>query len=376
MEFRDLKKQYEKLQDRIDQRIADVIRSGRFISGPEVKELEGKLAEYVGAKHCISCANGTDALTLACMAWKLGPEDAVFVPDFTFFSSGESPASTGAHIVFVDVEQDTYNMDPVRLEEAVKRVSEEGKYRPRVVVAVDLFGQPADHDRIRQICDRYDLLLLEDGAQGFGGEIRGRKACTFGDISTTSFFPAKPLGCYGDGGAIFTNDDETAALIRSLCVHGKSVSSKYDNLRLGMNSRLDTLQAAVLLPKLEAFAAYEVRDVNQVADWYLELLSDAGFALPVIKDGFLSSWAQFTVQIPDTLSREQIQGAMKEAGIPTMVYYMKPMHLQEAFAGTGSEQADCPVTEQLCERVLSLPIHPYMTREDVETVVMKLRSIK
>ena len=376
MEFRDLKKQYEVLKTEIDRRMNDVITSAHFISGPEVKELEKELASYVGVTHCITCANGTDALTLACMAWNIGPQDVVFVPDFTFFSSAESPAALGAHVVFVDVERDTYNMDPLKLEEAVKQVLAEGKYRPRVVVAVDLFGQPADYDRICPICDRYDLLLLEDGAQGFGGEIRGRKACSFGDISTTSFFPAKPLGCYGDGGAIFTNDDETAALIRSLCVHGKSVSSKYDNLRLGMNSRLDTLQAAVLLPKLEAFAAYEVRDVNQVADWYLELLSDAGFALPFIKDGFLSSWAQFTVQIPNGLSRDRIQSAMKDAGIPTMVYYMKPMHLQEAFAGTGSEQADCPVTEQLCERVLSLPIHPYMTREDVETVVMSLRSIK
>ena len=376
MEFRDLKKQYEKLQDRIDQRVADVIRSGHFISGPEVRELEEKLAEYVGAKHCISCANGTDALTLACMAWKLGPEDAVFVPDFTFFSSGESPASLGAHIVFVDVEQDTYNMDPVRLEEAVKRVSEEGKYRPRVVVAVDLFGQPADHDRIRQICDRYDLLLLEDGAQGFGGEIRGRKACTFGDISTTSFFPAKPLGCYGDGGAVFTDDDETDALIRSYCVHGKSVSSKYDNLRLGLNSRLDTLQAAILLPKLEAFAEYEVEDVNRVAGWYNECLADSCFRLPMIRDGYRSSWAQYTIQLPEEISRDTVQKIMKDAGIPTMVYYMKPMHEQKAFAGTGSEKAECPVTEKLCRTVLSLPIHPYMTREEVETVSEKLRSIK
>ena len=375
MEFRDLKRQYAHLREAIDARIEETIAFSHFISGPEVKELEERLAKYVGVKHCITCANGTDALSLACMAWQIGPEDAVFVPDFTFFSSGEAPALLGAHVVFVDVEADTFNMDPEKLEKAVEAVEKEGRYRPRVVVAVDLFGQPADYDRIRPICEKHGLLLLEDGAQGFGGEIRGRKACSFGDISTTSFFPAKPLGCYGDGGAVFTNEDDTAAMLRSLAVHGKSPESKYDNLRLGMNSRLDTIQAAILLPKLNAFEQEEVAAVNRVAELYWKELEDTDFAVPVIREGFLSSWAQFTIQIPSRLDRDAVQAAMKAAGIPTMVYYVKPMHKQEAFLGTGSEEADCPVTEELCKCVLSLPMHPYMTEEEVKMVVKELKKL-
>ena len=372
MEFRDLKRQYEILKEGIDRRIEDVITSSRFISGPEVKELEQALADYTGTGYCVTCANGTDALTLACMVWQVGPGDVVFVPDFTFFSSGESPAALGAHVVFVDVEPDTFNMDPDRLEQAVLEVEREGKYRPKVVVAVDLFGQPADMDRIRPICDRHGMYLLEDGAQGFGGEIRGKKACSFGDISTTSFFPAKPLGCYGDGGAIFTDRAEWADLLRSYCVHGKSPASKYDNLRMGMNSRLDTLQAAILLPKLEAFRSGEVEAVNRVAEWYREAFAGSELILPTVKEGYLSSWAQYTVQLPEGTDRDAVQQRMKEAGIPTMVYYMKPMHLQGAFAGTGSEKADCPVTERLCKCVLSLPMHPYMTKEEAETVAKEL----
>ena len=375
MEFRNLHRQYDRLKTEIDKRMAKVVQEGHYISGPEVTELEQALAEYVGVRYCISCANGTDALTLACMAWGIGEGDAVFVPDFTFFSSGESPASLGAHVVFVDVERDTFNIDPEKLEEAIKLVQKEGKYRPRVIVAVDLFGQPADFDRIRPIADQYGLLILEDGAQGFGGNIRGKMACSFGDISTTSFFPAKPLGCYGDGGAIFTDDEETAGLLRSLAVHGKSKVSKYDNLRLGMNSRLDTLQAAVLLAKFPAFRDVEVNEVNRVAALYGEFLSDTDLILPTVKEGFLSSWAQYTVILPDRLSRDEVQKKMKEVGIPTMVYYMKPMHLQEAFAGTGSENAVTPVTEELCGKVLSLPMYPDMEKEEVEMVAKELKKL-
>ena len=246
MQFRDLNRQYEYLKTDIDRAISDVLMSSRYISGPQVGALEEQLAEYVGVKHCVTCANGTDALTLALMAWGIGTGDAVFVPDFTFFSSGESPAVVGATPVFVDVDPDTFNIDPDALETSIKRVLDDGRYTPRVVIAVDLFGQPADYDRIRPVCTRYDLLLLEDGAQGFGGSIRGKKNCSFGDISTTSFFPAKPLGCYGDGGAVFTDNDEWAALLRSYAIHGKGGENKYDNVRIGMNSRLDTIQAAVL----------------------------------------------------------------------------------------------------------------------------------
>jgi len=368
MEFRDLKKQYEVLKNDIDSAIASVCASAHFISGAEVKELEEQLAEYVGVKHCITCANGTDAISLALAAWGIGIGDAVFVPDFTFFSSGECPASEGATPIFVDVDKDTYNMDPIKLEEAIVRVQAEGKYVPKVVITVDLFGQCADYDTIRSICDKYGLYIMEDAAQGFGGSIRGKMACSFGDISTTSFFPAKPLGCYGDGGAIFTDNDEWAELIRSLCVHGKSGDDKYNNIRIGRNSRLDTIQAAILKVKLKAFRDYELDAVNKVAKWYNEALKDSGLQLPVVKDGYISSWAQYTIQLPETVNRNALQKKLREAGIPTMVYYMKPMHLQGAFVGTDSALAACPITENLCQVVLSLPMHPYLSKDDIKMV--------
>ena len=320
MQFRDLKKQYQVLKNDIDAGIAEVLASAQFISGPQVKALEAQLAEYVGVKHCITCANGTDAITLAMMAWGVKEGDAVFVPDFTFFSSGECPAFEGATPVYVDVDERTFNLDPVKLEEAIIKVKEEGKYTPKAVVAVDLFGLPADYTRIRPVCEKYGLLLMEDAAQGFGGSINGKMACSFGDISTTSFFPAKPLGCYGDGGAVFTDNDEWAEYLRSICVHGKSANDKYNNIRIGMNSRLDTLQAAILMPKLKAFADYELDDVNKAADMYMEALKDAGLTLPLVPEGFRSSWAQFTTQLPADIVRADLQAALKAKGIPTMVY--------------------------------------------------------
>ena len=375
MQFRDLQKQYQILKKEIDASVMDVMSSAQFISGSKVVELEYTLAEYVGVKHCISCANGTDALSLALMTWGIGENDVVFVPDFTFFSSGECPAERGAKCIFVDVEKDTYNMDPVCLEEAIDKVVKEGKYIPRVVVAVDLFGQPANYDAISPICQKYDLLLLEDGAQGFGGSIRGKRACSFGDISTTSFFPAKPLGCYGDGGAIFTNNDEWADMIRSYAVHGKNVEDKYDNIRLGLNSRLDAIQAAILQVKFEAFRKYEIDDVNKVANWYYESLRGSQLILPTIRDGFLSSWAQYTVQLPDEANREKIQEYMKKDGVPTMIYYRKPMHRQGAFSGIWKSEIECQVADQLCKTVISLPIHPYMSKDDIERVVCSLIKI-
>ncbi len=372
MEFRDLKSQYAAIKNEMDTGIAEVLSSAKFISGPQVKELEEKLASYVGVKHCVTCANGTDAITLALMTWGIGPGDAVFVPDFTFFSSGECPAFEGATPIYVDVDRHTYNLDPIMLKDAIEKVKAEGKYNPRVVIAVDLFGLPADMEAIRMICNKNGLLLLEDGAQGFGGSIHGKRACSFGDISTTSFFPAKPLGCYGDGGAIFTDNDEWAAYLRSICVHGKSGEDKYNNIRLGMNSRLDTLQAAVLLTKLKAFEEYELDDVNKVAVWYTEALKNSELVLPYVPEGFLSSWAQYTVQLPEDIDRMAVQAALKAQGIPTMVYYIKPMHLQGAFEGTDSARADCPVTDRLCKTVLSLPMHPYLKKEDVLNVAEKL----
>lgn len=377
MEFRDLKKQYQVLKVQIDEKVQSVCASAHYISGPEVAELEKELAEYVGVRHCITCANGTDALTLALKTWGIGKGDAVFVPDFTFFSSGECPAAEGASCVFVDVDERTYNLDAVKLEEAILKVKKEGKYTPKVVVSVDLFGLPADYNAIKPICEKYGLFLLEDGAQGFGGEINGKRACSFGDISTTSFFPAKPLGCYGDGGAIFTDNDEWAALIRSYAVHGKSGEDKYNNIRLGLNSRLDTIQAAILQVKLKAFKDYEVKNINKVAQFYNEEFKFAGLdkklVLPEIKNGFTSSWAQYTVQLPEGTDRAALQSKLKEVGIPSMVYYMKPMHLQGAFTDKDSAIADCTVTEKLCKTVLSLPLHPYMEVKDVSFVVEKIR---
>lgn len=380
MQFRDLQKQYEILKTQIDEAMIKVAGSAKFISGPEVKELEKQLADYVGVKHCITCANGTDAISIALRAWGIGKGDAIFVPDFTFFSSGECPADEGATPIFVDVDPRTYNLDPVKLEEAILKVKEEGKYNAKAVVAVDLFGLPADFDSIKKICDKYGLLILEDAAQGFGGSINGKRACSFGDISTTSFFPAKPLGCYGDGGAIFTDNDEWADLIRSICVHGKDTSNpndpnaKYNNIRIGKNSRLDTIQAAILLAKFKAFVDYELDDINKVASWYKDKLSDTELVLPCIPERYYSSWAQFTVQIPDGIDRSSVQAQLKVAGIPSMIYYAKPMHLQGAFNDTASMNADCPVTEQLCKTVLSLPIDPYKTEEDIGTVVKVLKK--
>ena len=376
MQFRDLQKQYRVLQEEIDKKIQKVCISAHYISGPEVKELEKELAEYVGVKHCIACANGTDAITLAFKAWGFGEGDAVFVPDFTFFSSGECPASLGCTCIFVDVDPYTFNLDADKLEEAILEVQEEGKLIPKAVIAVDLFGLSADYEKIRRICRKHNLMLLEDGAQGFGGEINGKKACSFGDISTTSFFPAKPLGCYGDGGAVFTNDDEWAKLMRSYAVHGKSLEDKYDNIRIGLNSRLDTVQAAILQVKLKALKEHELEAVNRVAGLYTELLTncelDKKMILPTVNEGFLSSWAQYTVRLPKEVNRNILQQNLKEKGIPTMVYYPKPMHTQLAFQGMRSASAKCPWTEQLCTTVLSLPLGPYMEEAEVKEVVHAL----
>lgn len=363
MEFRDLKRQYQYLKKEMDASIQKVIENTNFIQGSQVAELEKTLADYVGMKHCVSCANGTDALQLALMAWQIGQGDAVFVPDFTFFSSGEVVSAVGAAPVFVDVDRDTYNMDCNSLERMIQKTTAEGKISPRAIVAVDLFGQPADYERINLIAEKYHLLILEDAAQGFGGKIGEKRACSFGDIATTSFFPAKPLGCYGDGGAIFTDNDEWADLLRSYRVHGKG-SSKYDNVRIGMNSRLDTLQAAVLLTKFPVFSEKELDWMQDVAAKYTEQLKDV-VKTPFIKDGFYSSWAQYTIQLPDKETRDGLQVYMKERGIPSAVYYQKPMHRQGAFVQNHYYDDDYPVTNRLSETVLSLPFHPYMREEEM-----------
>ena len=371
MEFRDLKRQYEHNKDKINSAIQDVINSAQFIGGSPVNELEKRLASYVGVKHCITCANGTDALELALMAWGIGEGDAVFVPDFTFFATAEVVPCVGATPIFVDVDEDTFNISVEELEMAIEKTLAEGKLCPRVIIAVDLFGQPADYSKIRKLADKYNMLLLEDGAQGFGGSIGEQKACSFGDISTTSFFPAKPLGCYGDGGAIFTDNDEWAELIKSFKVHGKG-SDKYDNIRIGRNSRLDTVQAAILLAKLDVFINEEIYAVNKVADYYTNELKDI-VKVPYVKEGMESSWAQYTVCLKNKEARDKLQKVLKDEGIPSMVYYIKPLHKQGAFSAETGDMV-LPTTEKKCDTVLSLPMHPYMKREEMERIVAVVKS--
>lgn len=371
MEFRDLKNQYEALKPSIDAAIREVISNNAYISGPQVTELEARLAAYIGRRHCITCGNGTDALSMMLMAWDIKAGDAVFVPDFTFFATAEVASFEGATPVFVDVDADTFNMDPVKLKEAIEAVLGEGKLIPRVVIPVDLFGLPYDYPSIRRVADEYGLRILEDGAQGFGGTLGEKRACSLGDASATSFFPAKPLGCYGDGGAVFTDDDGTADYLESIRVHGKG-SYKYENIRIGWNSRLDTIQAAVMLPKLEAFREYELLRVNEVAAQYTEGLKSV-VKTPVIPEGYVSSWAQYTIQLENEEKRDRLQAYLRRKGIPTMVYYPIPMHRQKAFAGETLYQK-CPVAERLCRRVLSLPMHPYLEKREIEAVIKEIRD--
>lgn len=363
MEFRDLKKQYQVLKEEIDAGVLDVMASGAYILGKPVGELEKKLAAFAGRKHCVAVANGTDALQLALMAYDIGPGDAIFTSDFTYFASAGSASILGATPVLVDIDLETFNMSAADLERRIQAVLDEGKLTPKFVVPVDLFGLPADFTKILPIAEKYGLKILEDGAQGFGGAINGKRACSFGDISTTSFFPAKPLGCYGDGGAIFTDDDEIDARLRSLRAQGKSPEDKYDNREIGMNSRLDTLQAAVLLPKLKAFEAYEIDAVNHVADVYTAALKDK-VVTPHIPEGFLSSWAQYTIRLENREKRDAVQRSLKEKGIPTMIYYPRGLHQQAAYRWMGLKDEEYPNTFRATNCVLSLPMHPYM--EDAE----------
>ena len=372
MEFRDLKKQYQLYKKELDGAIEDVLETTNFISGRQVAELEEKLEEYVGVKHCISCANGTDALLLALMAFGVKKGDAVFVPDFTFFSTAEVVPWLQATPIFVDVDKDTFNMSADSLEEVIQNVIKEGKLIPKVVIAVDLFGQPANFPKILKVAEKYKLLILEDGAQGFGGKIGERRACSFGDISTTSFFPAKPLGCYGDGGAVFTDNDEWAALIRSYCIHGKGVD-KYNNVRIGMNSRLDTLQAAILRIKLRVFEEHELMAVNKVANRYTEELGNI-IETPKVGENFFSSWAQYSILLKNEMERDGLQVYLKEKRIPTMVYYPKQLSRQGAFKELDCVKADLSVAEDLCRRVLALPMHPYMTEEEQDEVIKGIRT--
>ncbi len=369
MQFRDLKNQYQHLKEDMNREVIKVMNDANFIMGTQVKELEDELADYVGVKHCISCGNGTDALQLTGMALDLKKGDAVFVPDFTFFASGEIVSLLGATPVFVDVDEKTFNLSPEKLEDRIEQVISDGKLTPKAIIAVDLFGLPADFISINKIADKYGLTVVEDGAQGFGGRIKDKVACGLSAIGTTSFFPAKPLGCYGDGGAIFTDNDEWADIIKSYRVHGKG-DNKYDNVRIGINSRLDTVQAAVLKVKLNAFREYELKAVNKAAGRYTELLEKVnGVGTPHVPEGFYSSWAQYTLKLKDKDTRDKLQASLKAKDIPSMIYYPKPMSTQLAFKGDMEYIDNLETTRKLCDTVLSLPMHPYLEDEDIAEVV-------
>lgn len=363
--FRDLHRQYNKYKDEIDYAMHSVANQGDFILGNDVKLFEKELSEYVGVKHVISCANGTDAMTLVLMAWDIGENDAVFVPSFTFFATAEVVTLRGATPIFVDVDKSTFNLSALSLIEAIN-YAKKINLRPKVIIPVDLFGLPANYEEIESIAKEYGLLILEDSAQGFGGSIKGKLNCSFGHAATTSFYPAKPLGCYGDGGAIFTNDDDLATQLFSLRAHGVG-SHRYDNVRIGLNSRLDTLQAAILRVKLKAFISHELSDVNSVARTYDEKLIDH-VCIPSIPSGYVSSYAQYTIILANLSEREFVIKSLAEVEIPTMIYYPKPLHLQKAFDYLD-EQDNCLYnSEELSNQVLSLPIHPYMKMDEIEYV--------
>lgn len=373
MKFIDLSRQYEQIKNEIDENIKRVLNNADFIMGQDVLTLEKELAEYVGVKHCISCANGTDAMTLVLMAWGIKEKDAVFVPTFTFFSTAEVVSLCGATPIFVDIDPRTFNIDVNKLEETIKHVIEENKLIPKAIIPVDLFGQSANYPKIMEIAKKYNLKVLSDSAQGFGGSINGKMNGSFGDVATTSFFPAKPLGCYGDGGAIFTNDDELAGILKSLRVHGKG-ETKYDNIRIGMNSRLDTIQAAILLPKLKIFKDFELIKRNEIASKYNELLEDV-VTTPKILDGYISSWAQYSILLKSEEERNKVKDSLKEKGIPSMVYYEIPLHLQTAYKNNFKRYTDLSVSEDICKRILSLPMHPYLTDEEIAYIANAVKEV-
>ncbi|WP_164919083.1 MULTISPECIES: DegT/DnrJ/EryC1/StrS family aminotransferase [Acutalibacteraceae] len=370
--FNDLGAQYRRLKKEIDAGIAGVIESSHFISGPQVEQLEQELASYVGRKYCVSVGSGTDALLMPLMAEKIGPGDAVFVPAFTFFASAEVVSLCGATPVFCDSDPETFNLSPKSLEMQIAKTLKNGKLKPKAVIAVDLFGQPADFPAIEAVCERHGLLLIEDAAQGFGGAIGEKKACSFGKYAGTSFFPAKALGCYGDGGAVFTDDEEACQLLLSLRVHGKG-SFKYENVRIGLNARLDTLQAAILLPKLHAFD--EENEHRRRAAAQYEKLLGGRFRTPVIKDGFSSGFGYYTLKAENPQERTRILDGLKAKGIPAMVYYPKPLHLQKVYEPLGYRAGDLPDAERLCDIVFSLPMHGYITDEEIGMVCTALKNL-
>jgi len=386
MEFIDLHAQQQRIRDKIETNMRAVLKHGQYIMGPEVKELELKLAAFVGVKYAIACASGTDALLMALMAYGVGPGDAIFTTPFTFIATAEVICLLGATPVFVDIDARTFNIHPEHLDRAIQaflqkdnrlyplpRSHDLSSLTPKGVIPVDLFGLPADYAAIDKVASKRGLKIIEDAAQSFGAESMERKACSFGDVACTSFFPAKPLGAYGDGGMCFTNDDAAAEIMDSIRVHGKG-NHKYDNIRVGINGRLDTLQAAILIAKFEIFPE-EIELRQQIARRYSELLSShPSLRTPYIPSGTKSVWAQYSVLAKDEKHRSTVQSKLREAGIPTAIYYPKPLHLQTAFAHLGYRKGDFPISEDCACRIFSLPMHPYLKPEDQERIVRILNS--
>ncbi len=379
--FIDLQAQRKRIETEINTAIQSVVESGRYVLGPEVSELESQLAAWCGASHSVSCANGTDALALALMAWEIKPGDAVFCPSFTFVATAQVIPWLGATPIFVDILPDTYNMDPAHLRQQIEAVKAEGKLTPRVVTAVDLFGQPADYPAIRAICDEHNLNLIADTAQGYGCTLNGKHPSDWADVATTSFFPAKPLGCYGDGGAVITNDEALAERMESLRVYGKVTPTdaatrnfhhdpKYLSLRVGMNSRLDTIQAAILLEKLKIFED-EIDARQSVAARYAEGLSGHVMKVPNVIEGGKSVWAQYVIEHEN---RDALQKHLSEHGVPTAVYYPVPIHEQDFCSKHRPPVGTLPVTEAACHHVIALPMHPYLSAEDQQHIIDAIKS--
>lgn len=371
MEFIDLGRQYEVIKDKIDEGIRRVIESRRFIMGPEVLELEDRLAKFVGRKYCLTCASGTDALQIPLMAYELTKTDAVFVPSFTFFASAESVNLAGGTPVFVDIDS-TFNMSPESLENEIKRVLSEGKLNPKGIIPVDLFGRSANYDAILPIAKKYNLFVLEDAAQGFGGSLHGKRNGAFGDVSATSFFPAKPLGCYGDGGAIFTDNEELYDMMKSIRVHGMG-SDRYDNVRMGMNGRMDTIQAAVVLAKLDIFED-ELESRQKVAQQYTKELEDS-FIVPETDPEYYSAWAQYTIRAKNEDERSRIIMGLKEKNIPVMIYYPIPLHEQTAYKKLDYGYISLPNCSHASKQVFSVPMHPYLKEEEIDTICEALVNV-
>jgi UDP-2-acetamido-2-deoxy-ribo-hexuluronate aminotransferase len=379
MQFIDLPAQQRRIRDKIEDNLRAVLDHGKYVMGPEIQDLEQRLSGYVGAKHAMGCASGTDALMLALMAYEVGPGDAIFTTPFTFIATAEVISLLGATPVFVDIDPLTFNIDPLKLEQAVAalksgdfskhpfpKVPSPSSLNPRGIIAVDLFGLPADYDRISDIAAGHGLFVIEDAAQSFGGEYKGKRACSFGDIACTSFFPAKPLGCYGDGGMCFTDHDDLVDRMKSFRVHGQG-TNKYDNVRIGINGRLDTMQAAILLAKFELFPE-EIQLRQEAAQRYSRNFETVEIQAPEIPPDCLSAWAQYSVLAKDEAHRSDIQGKLKAADIPTAVYYPRPLHLQTAFASLGYQEGAFPVSEECASKIFSLPMHPYLKESDQERI--------